>query len=230
VRRCSRFWADHRSRYELKIEWPGRSAAIRAQRATPPYFLPSRTTPTAPSQLMASKGERMPRFQDIPQFTRTASYAVDICWDHLLASLDRYINEWKLEIDPDFQRAHVWDDEKRRRYVEFILRGGMTGLDIYTNCPGWHRGSVGNFVLVDGKQRLEAVTRFLRNELPVFDGTYYREYTDHLRLRAKFRWHVNDLETRAEVLQWYLDLNSGGVVHTSEELERVRALLAAEAK
>jgi hypothetical protein len=39
---------------------------------------------------------------------------------------------------------------------------------------------------------------------------------------------VNDLKTREEVLQWYLDLNSGGVVHTEEELNRVREMLEKE--
>lgn len=42
------------------------------------------------------------------------------------------------------------------------------------------------------------------------------------------QWSVNELRTRAEVLRWYLQLNSGGVVHTEEELARVRALLEAE--
>jgi hypothetical protein len=39
---------------------------------------------------------------------------------------------------------------------------------------------------------------------------------------------VNELKTRREVLQWYLDLNAGGVVHTTKEIERVRELLAKE--
>jgi hypothetical protein len=33
-----------------------------------------------------------------------------------------------------------------------------------------------------------------------------------------FVFAVNDLPTRAAVLQWYLDLNTGGVVHTSHEI------------
>jgi len=40
--------------------------------------------------------------------------------------------------------------------------------------------------------------------------------------------NVNDLQTRAEVLQWYIDFNSGGVVHTAEEIARVKALLEKE--
>jgi len=171
----------------------------------------------------------MARFRDIPQFTRTANYHVNVSWAHLENSLKYYIEDGGLNLDPDFQRAHVWDDDKRRRYVEYILRGGMGGKAIYTNCPDWNSGGRTDFVLVDGKQRIEAATRFLRNELTVFDGHYYRDYEDRLdMITANFSWHVNDLDTRAEVLQWYLDLNSGGVIHTEDELERVRVLLEEE--
>jgi hypothetical protein len=169
----------------------------------------------------------MPRFEDIPQFTRGASYAVDIPWSHLLERLEHY-RECGLNLDPDFQRAHVWDDEKRIRYVEYVLRGGASGYDIYTNCPDWNAGGQEDFVLVDGKQRLEAACKFLRNELPIF-GHLFRQYTDRMGFTsARFRWHVNDLATRQEVLRWYLDLNTGGVVHSSEELDRVRVLLETE--
>lgn len=168
------------------------------------------------------------KFEHIPQFTRCAGYAVDIPWSHLLTSLKTYIEDYKLDIDPDFQRAHVWDDTKRTRYVEYALRGGMSGGDIYTNCPEWNNGGRDDFVLVDGKQRLEAVCKFLRNEIPAF-GALYNEYEDELILTGpRFRWHVNDLATRIEVLQWYLDLNTGGVIHTEDELDRVRGLLVAE--
>jgi hypothetical protein len=35
---------------------------------------------------------------------------------------------------------------------------------------------------------------------------------------TRFKMHVNQLE-------WYLQLNNGGVVHTEEEINRVRQLL-----
>lgn len=42
--------------------------------------------------------------------------------------------------------------------------------------------------------------------------------------------NINDLQTKADVLQWYIDFNSGGVVHTDEEIERVKKLLKKERK
>jgi len=45
-----------------------------------------------------------------------------------------------------------------------------------------------------------------------------------------FVFSMNTLRTKAEVLEWYLQLNSGGVVHTEAELKRVRKLLVRERK
>ena len=174
------------------------------------------------------------RFQDIPQFTRHAAYAVDSAWQYIEQVIAGYANDaasmkMSFETDPDFQRAHVWDQQKQVRFIEFILRGGTSARNIYWNCPGWNSirpVKNGRFVLVDGKQRLEAVRAFLRGEFRACGG-FYADYTDRLPLNASFRFHINDLETDAEVLQWYLDINDGGVAHTPEEIARVRAMLDA---
>lgn len=81
-------------------------------------------------------------------------------------------------------------------------------------------------VLLDGKQRLEAARRFLRNELSIFGGHRYADFEDSIRMaNPSFNFYVNDLHTRAEVLQFYLDINTGGTVHTSDEIARVQKLL-----
>ncbi len=169
----------------------------------------------------------MPRFRDIPQFTRTANYSVHVGWDYLPFHYAHNVLDYGLNVCPDFQRGYVWTPEQKVRYVEYVLKGGVSGRDIYCNAPGWNSTvSVGDHVLVDGKQRLDAVLGFLNNEFTVFGGNYYRDYTDGLRItQGTFIWHVNDLQTYDEVLQWYLDLNSGGTVHSVEELDRVRSRL-----
>ena len=40
--------------------------------------------------------------------------------------------------------------------------------------------------------------------------------------------NINNLQTRKEVLQWYIELNSGGTVHTDAEIDRVKKLLRKE--
>lgn len=175
------------------------------------------------------------KLTDIPQFTRTANWKCDVGWSYLEEYINNHIKDSNLNLEPDFQRAHVWTQEQQSRYVEFILRGGNSGKDLYFNCKGWNYGlTEGPYVIVDGKQRLEAVRKFLRNELSVFANglcgnskpMYKNDFElTGMRMQLGFKWHVNDLNTEAEVLQWYLDINSGGVVHTEEELNKVRKML-----
>lgn len=193
------------------------------------------TLDAAPSTTKELNEEAMPgpykRLSDIPQFTREGQYHINVSWRYLEETLQQFSEPDGIDLDPDFQRAHVWTETQQIRYVEFILRGGRSGRDILFNKSDWSRseGRKEPMVLVDGKQRLQAVRRFMRNEIPAF-GSFLSEYEDRPDLlRHGFIFVVNDLATRAEVLQWYIDLNAGGVVHTDNEIERVRQLLAAEA-
>lgn len=170
-----------------------------------------------------------PSFDVVPQMTRDAPYNVTVGWSHLQRHYQISVEDNHLDVDPDFQRPHVWTREKQIAFVEFALRGGHSGDQLYFNCPGWKTGGIDDYVLVDGKQRLHAALAFLNNEIPAF-GYLYEEYDHPLRGLAgpRFTWNVNNLSTRAEVLQWYLDLNTGGVVHTVEEISKVQTMLRRE--
>lgn len=175
---------------------------------------------------------RYTSFQDIPQFTSWGHYYVDVEWMRIELHLEQFAQSLNVDLDPDFQRAHVWTREQQIAYVEFVLQGGATGRDILWNCSTWHSPAKGSdrdtIVLVDGKQRLQAVREFMANRLPAF-GSLYREFGGVLRPSvARFVWRINDLATRQQVLEWYLSLNAGGTVHAPAEIARVRAMLAAE--
>jgi hypothetical protein len=168
----------------------------------------------------------VPRFQDIRQFIQGAVYSVDVSWSYLPAFYAAAIQDG-LDINPEFQRGHVWTQEQKTRYVEFVLRGGSSGRVIHTNCPGWPITTNEHYVLVDGKQRLDAALGFINNEFPVFDGSYFRDFTDRMdTIRTRFAWQVNDLKTIDDVYEWYCDLNAGGTVHAPSEIERVRGLIS----
>lgn len=168
-----------------------------------------------------------PRFRDIDKFPHS-SYRVDVAWTYLESHIERDVRDSNLDLDPDFQRAHVWNDAQQIAYVEYILRGGTSGKELYFNCPGWPRSSGKPYQIVDGKQRLQAVRRFMRGEIPAFGYKIHRYQDEPDMLVARFSWNVASLETRAEVLRWYINFNSGGSVHTPDELDRVRELLRKE--
>ena len=171
-------------------------------------------------------------FREIPQLISDGSWACDFSYQYLLDWIQREELESGLNLEPDFQRGHVWTREQQISYMEFLLRGGKSGRDLYFNSPSFHNpvpdGAYDEFVCVDGLQRLTAIKAFFANEIPVF-GSYFKEYMDSPRLSTNtIRLHVNDLKTKAEVLEWYLQMNGGGTPHSQEELDRVQEMLNQE--
>ncbi|ADO59652.2 DUF262 domain-containing protein [Paenibacillus polymyxa] len=170
-------------------------------------------------------------FSDIPQFTRFGTWECNFS----LVSFVRFIEEAErdegLEMNPDFQRGHVWTEEQQVRYIEFLLRGGKTARTIYLNHSHWNKrsdtSSESFYVCVDGLQRATAIRRFVNNEIRVF-GLLFKEFEGSPRIVQGVFIHVNDLPTRKEVLQWYIEFNSGGTVHSEEEINRVKELLEKE--
>lgn len=171
------------------------------------------------------------KYADIPKLTKSPSYHIDLDLRDLKHWIKSQQDDFgdKMKLDPDFQRAHVWDETKQQRYIEYILRGGQSALDFHFNCADYRLGSLRyDLVLVDGKQRLNAIFKYINNELTVFDGHYAKDF-DRLRMAdVQISIYINDLKTRKEVLQWYIDMNSGGVAHTDEEIQKVKDLLAKE--
>lgn len=154
------------------------------------------------------------KIKDIPQFPH-ASYTVNVSWSYLR----EWLQDHKVILDPIYQRGYVWTEFQKIAYLEYMLRGGFSGKDIFWNSPGWLRHGAGILELVDGKQRIRAVSEFLDNKVKAFDH-YYNEFEDKLHfVHPDFIFHVNNLETEKEVVQWYLGLNTGGSIHTAEDLK-----------
>lgn len=172
----------------------------------------------------------MLKFYDIPQFTSSGRYKVDMSMEILVKQIDLWIKEEGLQLNPDFQRGHVWTKEQQIKYIEYVLRGGRSGRDLYFNCPSWmksnYKGKYRDFVCVDGLQRITAIQRFLNNEITAF-GQYYSEFGGKTNLICHgVQIHVNDLPSRKDVLQWYVEMNEGGTPHSQAEIERVKKMIA----
>ena len=167
------------------------------------------------------------KFKEIKRFPQIY-YHVDIFLDHIPRTIERYCEEYGLDLSPDFQRDYVWSEEQKSKYIEFLLKDPSSGKEIYFNHPGWMKNFKGNFVIVDGKQRLDAVLGFFKNEVKAF-GYLYKDFVDVIPTIG-LSFNVAVLQTRKEVLQWYLDFNTGGTYHTKEEIERVKMLIEHEDK
>ncbi len=169
-------------------------------------------------------------FKNIPQFP-FASYKVNISWNYLKDWLISHDNRiMRIDMNPFYQRNYVWYKEQKVAYLEYQLRGGFSGKDIFWNCPTWDNiSNSSNIVsLVDGKQRIAAVLNFLDNKIKVFGHTISK-FEDKLRMiDPSFVFHINNLQTEKEIVEWYLGLNTGGSIHTNKDLKPARDFLKKE--
>ena len=176
------------------------------------------------------------RFKDIQSFIEDGGYQINVPLD----MLEKIVTDWidsehyQLQVNPDFQRGHVWTEQQQCEFVEFFLRGGKTGRIIYFNKPDWQRevqpGAYNDFVVVDGLQRLTALRKFMQGKLKVF-GLFLYQFEGTIRQSSacdNLCFNINSLKTKREVLEWYLQMNTGGVVHSAAEIEKVKNLLSKE--
>lgn len=171
---------------------------------------------------------KITKFKDIPQLINVGSYQINMPLEYIIDKIKKWEEDeyYGLQLIPDFQRGHVWTEEQQIAYIEYLLKGGKSARIIYFNMPSWmdkSRTDYDDFVCVDGLQRLTAVIKFMNNELKVF-GSYYNEFEDNLR-NIDLLFNINNLQTKKEVLQWYIEFNSGGTPHSNEEIERVKNML-----
>jgi len=170
-----------------------------------------------------------------------AAYTSDWIISGLEKTLERMAEDQQsvggsFELEPDFQRGHVWSDAQRAAFIESFLRKTAPALILF-NCPGWSRsgqasGEVADipentFQCVDGLQRLTAVRKFMAGEFTVFGGLGVKDLqgSPFDLGRCRLQMAVYEFNNRADLLNFYLQLNTGGTPHGPEELARVRELL-----
>lgn len=150
-----------------------------------------------------------------------------------LSCLNKTISEYQkqgLQLNPDFQRGHVWTKEQQALYCEYFLKSGLSGRIIYLNDPNWSNNNTTeytDFVCVDGLQRLTALMSFMNNKLPVF-GSLLSGFDGKIRTcRAhnNLKININSLQTKKEVLEWYVQMNTGGTLHTNNEIQKVQDMI-----
>jgi len=165
-------------------------------------------------------------WRSLPKLTSIGSYEVCQPLNYMIETIDRFIEKYNLNLNPDFQRGHVWDDEQRIKYIEYLIKGGQSHNVLYFNHPGWMNNFKGEFVIVDGLQRLTSILEFLKNKFQVF-SKYFSKDID-LSNHYIIKFNINNLQTRREILQWYLEINENGTPHTIDELTKVKKLIEME--
>lgn len=165
------------------------------------------------------------KFLEIPKlYSASTMYKVDNPIETLPEWIREHQESMGLELNPDFQRGHIWNKEQQIKFIEFILAGGQTGLNLYFNHPGWMNDFKGEFVCVDGLQRITTIQKFIDNQIKAF-GLYYNEFEGILPSTFSVKININDLKEKSDVLKWYLEINFSGTVHTEDEYTRVSEMI-----
>lgn len=166
--------------------------------------------------------------------------------DYLKADLFGYDDERnayrdRLDLNPIFQRGHVWTVEQQISFVEnFLRRPQSVDKNIYFN-DGWIFNKLkpneensfiaGKRVCLDGLQRLTALLDFIDGKFACFDGQVTWEKIEKAPNKHVILGDCNldiydfTFTTNKEVIDFYVDFNACGVPHTADEIERVKALL-----
>lgn len=160
--------------------------------------------------------------------------------DYPLKNLDQAIEDFAkdwggVNLTPDFQRGHVWTRQQQERFVESLLRGALpsSSLLVQFNCPHWDHDQVvtdlpREIQCIDGLQRITALRRFMNREIRAFNmvvDDFSGSSFDIGRTIYAVKFAMHAFARRADLLQYYIDLNAGGTPHSQEEIARVRELL-----
>lgn len=173
----------------------------------------------------------------------TTEHGIDIEMRGLKIQLDNYNHEYGLNLEPDFQRGHVWTLDQKIAFIESWIRGtiGEQARTITFNCPDFagHQkaddSDLDGMVCLDGLQRLNAVMDFMSGKFRVFtdpnveelkDGldSEYFNYTAYSFRTKRLRFQIFYMQKKIELLDYYLAFNEGGTPHSILELTRVREM------
>ena len=180
--------------------------------------------------------ENNARLQAIIKPLRPSTYLTDVDWRRIEGALQRYSEDWGgLELCPDFQRGHVWTEAQQVHYIENALRGivPQTAFVIQFNCPNWNdEDFIGDlpkgFQCIDGLQRLTAIQKFMNGDVQPFGLSLTDLEFSSYSMKGctyRFRLEIFDFTQKKDLLQHYLDFNTGGTPHSASEIERVKNML-----
>lgn len=86
--------------------------------------------------------------------------------DWTVQTIVQQIDEGNVDLNPDFQRRNVWDNQKRSRLIESLMIGYPVPEIVLAEVIGEKK----KYVVIDGKQRLLAIYGFSKVNSDIWDG------------------------------------------------------------
>ena len=132
-----------------------------------------------------------------------------------------------LNMNPPYQRGHVWTDEDKISLIKSVFSNVDIGKFVVVHL-GY--GGKYSYEILDGKQRLTALMEYYENRFPVM-GKYYNELTRSDRYHFKdYIVHFAMIEnaTAEQKLRYFIMLNTGGVSVSEDHMFKVKRMLKME--
>lgn len=147
----------------------------------------------------------------------------------------------KFNYDPPYQRKSIWSEEKQSFFIDSILRNFPIPAVFLHRKIDPNTGAT-SYDVIDGKQRLSAIRRFITNEIPasnertlqgesgLIDGVFFKEMSEKqelLEVRAAFWKYELPVEyidpTDVEAIEDVFDrLNRNGEPLNGQELRNAK--------
>ncbi len=163
------------------------------------------------------------RLRRVQLLTPDCTYRVD----YAIAAIPRFLEQYSVDMDPDYQRGYVWTKKQKQAFVGAVLQNHHAIPIFWFNTL-----DIGKSEVVDGKQRLNAILGWLDNRYeeicPCGETFWYRDADviakRSLNMMVTLKMHFVQL-SRLDVMKFYLSLNSGGTVHKPKDLNKVRKMI-----
>ncbi|MCP0917882.1 DUF262 domain-containing protein [Acinetobacter indicus] len=182
----------------------------------------------------ATKKERVELLKTLIKKRDEPRHPVDVEADTLMDRIGKWRSRYgSFDLNPEFQRGHVWTTLDQQKYIEALLRGTLPrqAKTITLNICGWHgvepTGDLPKGGLcIDGLQRITALEAFKNKQITVFGGLDVDDLADTSFAIEEQLIHIAiyDYQQYKDVLDLYIDMNDSGVAHTQEEIERVKLI------
>lgn len=126
---------------------------------------------------------------------------------------------------PTFQRDYAWQPDDEQRLLKSIFEERDIGKFVFLKYD-WPRT---NADLVDGKQRLNTIVKFVTSQIP-YNGIYWHQLSKADRrgfsgAMVQVAEIKGDNLTEADKLELFLSINTAGVPQTEEHLTSIRTRL-----
>ena len=150
-----------------------------------------------------------------------------------MLSIEKHLEQFNVNLDPKYQRDYVWTTEQQEKFVGALIEYPRSIPNFVFNFTTIGSNYLsGNSEIVDGKQRINSCLKWKRGEIsalcPCGDKVEFNSLNEVeeriLGIATTMKWIFINLPP-VDVMKYYIRLNSGGTVHSNEELDRVRKLI-----